>query len=518
MEISKIKFAAGGVNSNGGHQAVLLYTLDPDEEMDTFAHGMMVNNNIKGIMPYSTEMQNGHCVLCYSVRYTALATLFKQTLKRNVVLSILKNIGGVMRNAEDYMLDPAGFVLEEDYIFVNPNNLDVMLVYAPTTKHYGKTYKVFVKSCVINNAFDLSEDATFPSVINNHINQVPNESNSDLAKFLENMLHGNYNAANAAPAVPAQNMQVQPPAFAQNTPVQNMSPAANIPPQNIPAQNGGFAQKNAQQRFAAPPTVAPAVPVPPQPQPKPKPEKKSLFGGKKEKTPKPQNAPAAQPSAFGGMAVPGQGGFSGMAIPGQPAPAPQVNIPAPPPQVSMPAPHKFFGKPAAQSPKQQNMPAQPMNMPAQQLQMPMQQNNMAPIIPQGGFAPVDDPIINDNATVLIHGGGKTNNNNAPSAPMPSMSAVIVDKNGRSYPIQKPAFFIGKGNNTSIVNDLIVPNQNVSRNHAVIENNGGAYFLTDSNSLNGTFVNGERLAANMKRQLKNGDTLRFANEEYTFRLN
>ena len=100
MEISKIKFAAGGMGANGGYQTALLYTLDPDEKLDVFANGMLVNNNIKGIMPYSMEMQNGQCVLCYNVKFTALATLFKQTLKRSVVLTILKNIGGVLRNAE----------------------------------------------------------------------------------------------------------------------------------------------------------------------------------------------------------------------------------------------------------------------------------------------------------------------------------------------------------------------------------------------------------------------------------
>lgn len=428
------------------------------------------------------------------------------------MLTILKNIGGVLRNAEDYMLDPAGFILEEDYIFVNPNNFETLMLYAPTTKHYGKTFKVFVKSCVINNAFDLSEDATFPTVINNHINQFPNESNNELTKFLETMLYGAQGApaaggnvqpaaAPVAPVTPGPAAQNPIPATARQTPANNMGQrpvGGMMPPPPPPARtNGGMA-------------VPPIAPQPPQ-----KPEKKGgLFGGKKDKAPKqPQ-----QPAGFGGMAVPGQGGgFGGMAIPGQPAPKPQMNMPPQPPQAPpMQPPVKPFGKPAVQNvpPAVQNVPPAVRNVPPS---VPPMQNNTLPIAPAGGFAPVADPMVDDGVTVLIHHGGQ-GGQSGQGAAMPSMTAVLVDKNGRSYPIQKPAFFIGKGTNTSIVNDLVVPNQNVSRSHAVIENNGGVYFLTDSNSLNGTFVNGERLAANMKRQLKSGDMLRFANEEYTFRLN
>ena len=62
-------------------------------------------------------------------------------------------------------------------------------------------------------------------------------------------------------------------------------------------------------------------------------------------------------------------------------------------------------------------------------------------------------------------------------------------------------------------DHILPGRAVSRLHARIRYAGGEVLLTDLNSLNGTFVNGERLPANREMKLTNGDRVTFADAEY-----
>jgi hypothetical protein len=53
------------------------------------------------------------------------------------------------------------------------------------------------------------------------------------------------------------------------------------------------------------------------------------------------------------------------------------------------------------------------------------------------------------------------------------------------------------------NDIVVANDQVSRNHAVLERRGRVVELADLNSENGTFVNGERI---VRRALADGDRL------------
>jgi len=63
-------------------------------------------------------------------------------------------------------------------------------------------------------------------------------------------------------------------------------------------------------------------------------------------------------------------------------------------------------------------------------------------------------------------------------------------------------------------DLVLDDKAVSRNHAIIRQlGGGDYFVIDSGSSNGTFVNGSRISVPTK--LQNGDVLTFGSLEVTF---
>lgn len=62
-------------------------------------------------------------------------------------------------------------------------------------------------------------------------------------------------------------------------------------------------------------------------------------------------------------------------------------------------------------------------------------------------------------------------------------------------------------------DLFLKQDCISRIHARLERQADGYFLTDLNSMNGTFVNGERLRPNEKRQIRAGDRISFASLRY-----
>ena len=47
--------------------------------------------------------------------------------------------------------------------------------------------------------------------------------------------------------------------------------------------------------------------------------------------------------------------------------------------------------------------------------------------------------------------------------------------------------------------------------------GGAYFVEDLNSTNGTFVNEDKIEPNQKVQMKDGDILKIAVMQYRFKI-
>ncbi len=74
----------------------------------------------------------------------------------------------------------------------------------------------------------------------------------------------------------------------------------------------------------------------------------------------------------------------------------------------------------------------------------------------------------------------------------------------------PLFTVGRDYSS----DLVLDDKVVSRNHAIIRQlGGGDYFVIDSGSSNGTYVNGSRITVPTK--LRNGDVLSFGSLEVRF---
>ena len=66
-------------------------------------------------------------------------------------------------------------------------------------------------------------------------------------------------------------------------------------------------------------------------------------------------------------------------------------------------------------------------------------------------------------------------------------------------------------------DIWIRDASVSRIHARLEWAGGECFVTDLNSRNGTYVGGERLMPNEKRELHDGDQISFAARHYRIKI-
>jgi hypothetical protein len=73
------------------------------------------------------------------------------------------------------------------------------------------------------------------------------------------------------------------------------------------------------------------------------------------------------------------------------------------------------------------------------------------------------------------------------------------------------FTIGRADD----NDLTIDKPTVSRNHAVVTEEGERWFLEDRGSFNGTFVNGQRIQAGAKVPLRHGDRIGLGAESLVF---
>lgn len=99
--------------------------------------------------------------------------------------------------------------------------------------------------------------------------------------------------------------------------------------------------------------------------------------------------------------------------------------------------------------------------------------------------------------------------------MQPQATLTRKKNGEKAVITSALFTIGKERQK--VNFCIPDNNSISRTHAKIMCKGGVFYITDNNSTNFTFVNGNKINPGQEVKLNSGDKIKLADEEFEFRL-
>ena len=93
--------------------------------------------------------------------------------------------------------------------------------------------------------------------------------------------------------------------------------------------------------------------------------------------------------------------------------------------------------------------------------------------------------------------------------------LIRCKNNEKVMVDKPLFRIGR--ESEYVDYAISDNGAISASHANIISHDGEYFVVDINSTNHTYVNGGMLSSNVETKISNGTKIRFADEDFEFKL-
>lgn len=93
--------------------------------------------------------------------------------------------------------------------------------------------------------------------------------------------------------------------------------------------------------------------------------------------------------------------------------------------------------------------------------------------------------------------------------------LIRCRDNTMIPVDCTEFTIGK--KQGAVNYCIADNRAVSRVHAKLLNTGGQFGVVDLESTNHTYVDGVRIPVNTVMPIASGTKLRFANEEFEFKI-
>ncbi len=121
-------------------------------------------------------------------------------------------------------------------------------------------------------------------------------------------------------------------------------------------------------------------------------------------------------------------------------------------------------------------------------------------------------------TTILNAPGNNNNNATTvlSHSAPEICAYLVrKKNGEKKKIDSIEFTVGK--DVSRVNYCVRDNSAISRCHMKIIKRGMQYYAMDLGSTNHTFINDAVIPPNQEFEIKNGDSIKVSDEEFTFEM-
>ena len=510
---------------NQGTRTYLVYTVDETDAIDSMSLGMLTNNKISGLAQTIFTQMDATKYIKYDVSAKiSVRQFFTGPVNKKRLIGVFNGIADAMLSAEDYMIDVNSILLDLDYIFADVSSCETVLVCLPVISDDLSNIDLgaFFKQIMFTTQFDQTENCDHVAKIINYLNSSPVFSLIDFKKLLDSISNAQ-TLAQPQPSVVQVQPQPQPqqvqPQIQPTSVMQNVVPQSSV---QTPVQQT-FAQKSVQiqqgenekqsNQFSAK-TQGNILPVEKQ-QAMETPENqiswfylmqhynkenaelyKQQKAAKKAEKAQSKSTPAQktkkqlkqaefaipgqQTSVNQGFAIPGQQTSinPGFAIPGQPVPVQQA---------------------PEQQPVQPQVQQTAVNQPAY----------TQPQMPQG-------QTMNFGETTVLSSAGIGETTVLGVTPAIQIQPHLIRlKNNEKINVDKPVFRIGK--EKSFVDYFIGDNSAISRSHANIISRDGEYFVVDTNSMNHTYVNGQMIQSNAEMKIDHGMKIRFANEDFEFRV-
>lgn len=460
---------------------------------------MMINNNQSsniGLASIRVDGKNGiYSRMMFDVTgKITLREYVSKNISQNDFKQMLTNLINALENFDEVMIDSKQVILDLDSVFINvlDHSIAFLCVALKEQSQSGSLYTFFKE--IVENSY---VTAGFNEA--SYFNRVYNVLHTENGFSIQNLRAAmNENASAPAPAKPAVQQQVQ----QGGRPAQS---ARTEEPETVTVSSG--------------PVQKPVAPIQPSEQ---EAKKKGLFGGLFSSSKKKKTAPPA--SGY-------QGGLAGLVnAPKSPTSAAPVSAPsAPSAPAKPPMPVQQTSQAPAQSSGQldfggttvlsggmANAPKSPAQVAAAPAAVPSSASASQSI----GTTVLERPAPAEQngfvgTTVLNQGVQPSPGTTVLNPPSEKKGAIIRLRTRERFFISKSPFMIGR--DTPGTDCDIHDNTNVGHRHASIVQRGNEFFVIDQHSTNHTFLNGSLITSGVETKLSEGDRLKFADEEFDFRI-
>ncbi|HOR85757.1 MAG TPA: DUF6382 domain-containing protein [Bacillota bacterium] len=139
---------------------------------------IICQNPNPAFVPFHIRRENDNTRIYYNItsKISLAQYLERKTLNRKELLDLLRNIIKNLMLHSNYLLDLSGFIIDLDFIYINPATAEVSLVYTPSPggRDIMKVLSIFLKDLVVNSA-NVDDDSN-----DNYIQRILSYLKSDL--------------------------------------------------------------------------------------------------------------------------------------------------------------------------------------------------------------------------------------------------------------------------------------------------------------------------------------------------
>lgn len=459
-----------------GNKTFLSGILSGDE--DRFVVGMLVNNEIEGLVPTSALQINNNKILRYDTTgRVTLADIKGMKFNREKILNFMSSYAESVINLGEYLLSAQGLLLDEDKIYMDMRTGRVSFVCLPVKQEKTINPFLHLKQEVLGMQYDQKENCSYFLDIVNAFNSGKVNDMEGVQELIKKLMASEKTRTQAIPNEKKDSVSVQ--------------QELHKEPEKTATPEAGFKEKPMETKLEIKSEVKKGFSL----------GKKNEASFKETKTEvKKQSAQAAVPA---GMMIPGMG-----AIPGLEAVLTQSRQEVPSKKIAEKKQKKgFFGKLLVKEEKAVK----------EEVQKEIMSSVIEKAVPTpDGYASVPGRHLDFGDTVM--GEEECEETEILGTQILNTSSAFLMRmsTGQTMGISSDLFQIGKEGKS--VQFYIGDNAAISRVHASIIKRGNDYYLMDNESKNGTHVNEERLTQGKMIKLKNNQEFRLADEWFRFRMN
>ena len=143
-----------------GASTYVTVTCPPSVQLVNYELEMMMGNEIKNFMKASRQMMDGEIVLYYNItsKISLSQVLEKRKLNRKELFCLINGTIEAVRDAAAYRLHEAGIVLDPDYIYVNPATCAPVFMYLPLAQSEETGIKGLLSYLILHDKIEMSND------------------------------------------------------------------------------------------------------------------------------------------------------------------------------------------------------------------------------------------------------------------------------------------------------------------------------------------------------------------------